>query len=145
MSKSNVFENALLLLIFNNTDITLIGDAGGLRGSVSAGSLYVSLHTGDPGEGGDQTTNETVYTNYVRKDVARTSGGWTISGNQVQNTAAVTFAQCGATGATITHFGVGASSSSTGKLLYSGATNSLAVSNGITPEFAANQITITED
>jgi hypothetical protein len=29
-------------------DVALIGDAGGLRGSVAAGSLYVSLHTANP-------------------------------------------------------------------------------------------------
>ncbi len=45
MSDSNTFENAQLLLIFNNTDITGIGDAGGLRGSASAGSLYLAAYT----------------------------------------------------------------------------------------------------
>ena len=60
MSKSNTFENDLLLLVFNNTDITLIGDAAGLQNSAAAGSLYVSLHTSDPDEDGDQTTNETT-------------------------------------------------------------------------------------
>ena len=65
MSKSNTFENDLLLLVFNNTDITLIGDAAGLQNSAAAGSLYVSLHTADPDEAGDQTTNETAYTDYA--------------------------------------------------------------------------------
>lgn len=146
MTKANGWETGLLTLVFNNTDYTLVGDAGGLLGSATAGSLYVSLHTSDPGEAGDQTTNETAYTNYARVAVARTSGGWTISGNGVSNTAAVTFPQCGATGATITHFGVGTSSSGAGKLLYSGAlTASLAVSNGVTPEFAIGDLDITED
>ena len=45
MSKSNSFETAILGLIFNNTDIAGIGDAGGLQNSAAAGSLYVSLHT----------------------------------------------------------------------------------------------------
>jgi archaellum component FlaG (FlaF/FlaG flagellin family) len=75
MSKSNTFETDLLGLIFNNTDITLIGDAAGLQNSATAGSLYVSLHTADPGEAGDQITNETAYTNYARVAVARTGGG----------------------------------------------------------------------
>ena len=57
MSKGDTFENDLLLLIFNNTDIALIGDAAGLQNSAVAGSLYVSLHTRDVGEGGSQTTN----------------------------------------------------------------------------------------
>ena len=62
MSKGNTFENDLLLLVFNNTNAANIGDATGLRGSSTAGSLYVSLHTADPGEAGDQTTDEITYT-----------------------------------------------------------------------------------
>ena len=50
MSKGNTFENDLLLLVFNNTAAALIGDASGLQPSATAGSLYVSLHTSDPGE-----------------------------------------------------------------------------------------------
>lgn len=146
MSKSNTFENDLLKNVFNNDNIALVGDATGIRGSTTAGSLWVSLHTADPGEAGDQTTNETAYTNYVRVAVARTSGGWTVSANAVSNTALVQFAQCGASGATLTHFGVGTDSASTGKLLYSGAlTSSLAVSSGIQPQFAAGDLDITED
>ena len=146
MSKSNTFENDLLLLVFNNTDIALIGDAAGLQNSATAGSLYVSLHTADPGEAGDQTTNETAYTNYARVAVARSGAGWTVTGNAVANAALVQFAQCGVTGATLTHFGVGTDSAGAGKLLYSGAlTSSLAVSSGIQPQFAAGDLDITED
>lgn len=120
MSKTNTFENDLLLLVFNNTDISLIGDAAGLQNSAAAGSLYISLHTAEPGEAGDQTTNETAYTNYARVAVARSGAGWTVSGNSVSNAAAIAFALCGITGATITHFGVGTDASGAGKLLYSG-------------------------
>lgn len=120
MSKTNTFENDLLLLIFNNTDIALIGDAAGLQNSAAAGSLYVSLHTAEPGEAGDQTTNETAYTNYARVAVARSGAGWTVSSNSVSNAAAIAFALCGLTGATITHFGIGTDASGAGKLLYSG-------------------------
>jgi hypothetical protein len=146
MSKSNTFENDLLKHVFNNDAITLVGDAGGLLGSSTAGSLYVSLHTADPDEGGDQTTSETAYTSYSRVAVARTVGGWTVSGNTVSNAALVQFPQCGVTGATLTHFGVGTASSGAGKLLYSGAlTASLAVSSGIQPQFAGGDLDVTED
>lgn len=120
MSKGNTFENDLLQLIFNNVDIALIGDAAGIQNSAAAGSLYVSLHTAEPGEGGSQTTSETAYTNYARVAVARSVAGWTVSANQVSNAAAVTFPTGGLTGATITHFGIGTDSSGAGKLLYSG-------------------------
>jgi hypothetical protein len=146
MSKTNTFENELLLLIFNNDTLPLVGDATGIVGSSGDGSLYVSLHTADPGEAGNQTTNETAYTNYVRVAVARTAGGWTVSSNTASNTALVQFAQCGVTGATLTHFGIGTASSSTGKLLYKGSlTSSLAVSSGIQPQFAAGDLDVTED
>ena len=146
MSKSNTFETDLLGLIFNNTDITLIGDAAGLQNSATAGSLYVSLHTADPGEAGDQTTNETAYTDYARVAVARSGAGWTVSGNTVSNAALVQFPQCGVTGATLTHFGVGTDSSGAGKLLYSGAlSSSLAVSSGIQPQFSSGDLDVTED
>src|SRR5574343_1445191 len=146
MSKSNSLENGLLELIFKNTNFANVGDATGIRGSSTAGSLYVSLHTADPGEAGDQTTSETAYTNYSRVAVARTTGGWTVTGNTVSNAALVQFAQCGVTGATLTHFGVGTDASGAGKLLYSGAlTASLAVSSGIQPQFAAGDLDITED
>jgi len=149
MSKSNTWESDLLLLVFNNTTASLIGDATGLVGSTGTGSLYVSLHTADPGEAGDQTTNEATYTSYARVAVARTSGGWTISGTaptQAANTATVTFPQCTGGTNTITHVGVGTSSTGTGKLLYSGAlTSSLSVSNNITPSFSAGALVLTED
>ena len=146
MSKSNTFETDLLNLIFVNTDIALIGDAAGLQNSATAGSLYVSLHTADPDEAGTQATNETAYTNYARVAVARTVGGWTVSGNTVSNAALVQFAQCGVTGATLTHFGVGTDASGAGQLLYSGAlTSPLAVSSGIQPQFAAGDLDVTED
>lgn len=149
MSKSNSWENLLELLVFNNSNAANIGDATGLRGSSTAGNLYISLHTSDPGEAGTQATNETSYTNYARVAVPRSGSGFTVSGTaptQTANAAAINFAQCGVTGATITHFGIGTDSSGAGTLLYSGAlTASLAVSAGITPSFAIGTLVVTED
>jgi len=146
MSKSNAAETALLALIFNNTDFAGIGDAGGLQNSATAGSLYVSLHTADPGEAGTQATSEATYTNYARVAVARSGAGWTVSGNSATNAAQITFPQCGASGNTITHVGIGTDSAGAGTLLYSGALNSsLAVALNITPLFAASGLTVTED
>lgn len=146
MSKTNTFENDLLLLIFNNTDIALIGDAAGLQNSATAGSLYVSLHTADVGEAGSQTTNEATYTSYARVAVARSGAGWTVSGNAVANAAEIAFPACTGGTNTITHFAVGTDSSGTGKVLYKGALSaSLAVSSGITPKFAIGELDVTED
>lgn len=146
MSMSNAFENALTLLILQNTNIANIGDATGLRGSSTAGSLYVSLHTADPGEGGAQNTSETSYGSYARVAVARTSGGWTVSSNVGSNAAAVTFATCTSGTATITHVGIGSSSSGTGLLMFSYALDTaLSVSTGVTPSFPIGDLFTTAD
>lgn len=146
MSKSNTFENDLLLLLFNNTNIANIGDATGVRGSSTAGSLYLSLHTGDPGEAGDQTTNEIAYTGYARQAVARSSSGFTVSGNSVTLTNNVDFPEMtGGAGGTVTHFAVGTASSGTGKILYKGTTDpDPVVASGVTPRLK-QATSITED
>lgn len=131
---SDALENQLALLIFNNDAITLIGDAAGILGSSADGSLYLSLHTASPGEAGDQTTNETTYTSYARVAVARTTGGWTVSGAVATLAANVDFPACTGGTATITHIGIGTSSSGAGKLLFFGALSpNVSVSTGVTP------------
>lgn len=145
MSKSNTFENDFLRLVFNNTGISLVGDATGLPGSATAGSLFVSLHTADPGEAGDQSTSETTYTGYARVGVARSGANWVVTNNSVSPNASITFGACTAGTATITHFGVGASSSGAGKLLYKGAISpTISVSSGVTPQLTT-ATAITED
>lgn len=146
MSATNAFETALLNLLFNNTDLANVGDAAGLQNSVAAGSFYVSLHTADPGEAGTQTTSEATYTGYARVAVARSAGGWTISGSNVSNTAAVTFGACTAGSNTITHFGIGSDLSGAGNLFLKGTvTPNLAVSAGITPSFAIGALDVDLD
>ncbi len=146
MSKSNGFENQVLSLVFCNQAAGTIGDAGGLQPSSGAGSLYISLHSADPGEAGSQTTNELAYTNYARVGVARGTANWTVSGGSVVNVAAITFPACGASPGTATYFGVGGSLTGTGNLLYSGSlTAQLSISNGITPSFAGSALSVTED
>jgi hypothetical protein len=146
MSKSNAFENSLLQLLFNNVDIANIGDAAGLQNSAAAGSFYLALHTADPGEAGDQTTNECAYTSYARIAVARTVGGWTVATNTVTNAALAQFPECTGGSETITHVSIGVASAGASVILYSGAlTASRSVSSGIQPQFAATALTVTED
>ena len=135
MSKADTWENGVLLMLFNNTPFTLVGDAGGLLASAVAGNLYVSLHDADPGEAGDQSTDEVDYTNYVRKAVARSGAGWVVTDNAVNPADPITFATGGSgTSPTATYFGIGSSSVGAGKLLYSGAiTPGIICGEGITP------------
>lgn len=146
MSFTNAAETALLTLLFNNTDWANIGDAAGLQNSTAAGSFYISLHTADPGETGTQTTSEATYTGYARVAVARSGAGFTISGANASNAAAVTFGACTAGTSTVTYFGIGTDASGTGNLVLRGAlTGSLAVSSGITPAFAIGDLDVNLD
>lgn len=146
MSKSNVFETDLLSHIFNNANIGFIGDAIGLRGSSTAGVLYVSLLTGDPGETATQDTNETTYTGYARVAVARSGAGFVITGNSVSPAAAIDFPECtGSPGADITHFCIGTDPTASGYVLYYGTvTPSIPMGVGVIPRLKTTS-TITED
>lgn len=143
MSLGNTFENDLTKLIFQATAIANIADNAAAS---PLGNLYISLHTADPGEAGDQTTSEATYTSYARQAVLRTSGGWTVTNNQATNAAAINFPAATGGSNTITHVAIGTSVSGAGKILASGAlSSSLAVSTGITPSFAIGQLTFTID
>jgi hypothetical protein len=143
MPKATNACNSILALIFNATAWANIADNAAAS---PAGNLYLSLHTSTPGIGGSQTTNETSYTNYARVAVVRTTSGWAVpSVGATSNAALVQFAQCGASGATITHVAIGTASSGTGTVLYAGALNSsLSVANLIQPQFSASALTVTE-
>jgi hypothetical protein len=144
MSATNSFEAGVIALIFNGTTIANIADNAA---SSPATALYVSLHTADPGEAGDQSTSEAAYNGYARISVNRNSGGWTCSGSQASNTNQLTFGQAtGGTISDITHVGLGLASSGTGTLLGSlQLQNPIVMAVGGTPIFSAGQLTFTAD
>lgn len=142
MSKGNTFENDLLKLIFNATAIANIADNATTSPLTN---LYVSLHTDDPGEAGDQTTNECAYTSYARVAVARSGAGWTVTNNSVSPAAEISFPAATGGAETATHWGVGTASSGAGKLLYSGTVSpNISISSGVTPKLTTST-TVTED
>lgn len=142
MSKQNTFENDVLSLFLTATAIANLADNAA---SAPITNIQISLHTADPGEAGDQTTSEATYTGYARVPIARTTAGWTVTSGIGDNDNVVTFGQCTAGSSTITHFGVGTGATGAGKLLWSGTTNSLAVTAGITPTFPVGDLNVTED
>lgn len=142
MSKGNTFENDVLLITFN---ATLAAHLGVLTTTGNA-NLYVALHTGDPGEGGSQTTNECAFGSYARQAVARSGAGWTVAANEAENFATISFPECTSGSETVTHVSIGTVVAAAGQILYSGALNaSRSVSSGITLQFAAGALTVTED
>ena len=140
MSKSNVLETAILNLLFNATSIANLADN---TATSPATTLTIALHTADPGEAGDQTTSEATYTSYARVTVARTAGGWTITGDSVSPVATISFpAGTGGSG-TVTHWSVGTGVSD--NLMYSGTvTPNIVTGSGVTPQLTTAS-TITED
>jgi hypothetical protein len=137
MSKSNASE--LDLLAYTLQKVAPSWDA--------ITDLFLALHTSDPGEAGDQTTNEANYTGYTRATISRSTSAWTISSTTAAaNVGVISFPACTAGSNTATYVSVGSSFSGAGKILYSGAlTASLAISAGITPSFNTASLTITEE
>ena len=147
MSATNAFEDKILTLYFINTDAANIGDAAGLQASVTAGSLYISLHTADPGETGDQTTSEAAYpAPYARIGKARSATEWTVATGTADNDNAITFAECTSGSETETDFGLGFAVSGAGSRDLNGALGSaLIVTTNVQPEFAIGLLDVTLD
>lgn len=144
MPKSTGTCNSILNLMYR---ATAWADVAENDSSSPLTNTYVSLHTADlTAATNQQTDQETSYTNYDRVAVARSTGWDAASGGSTANAATISFPQCGASGATLTHVAVGtADLPSAGTVWHYGELNSpLAVANGITPQFAAGALTITE-
>lgn len=132
-SFSDTTENNIMKLLFNATAIANVADNAA---SSPLTNLFAAGHTADPGESGTQNTNEVGYTSYARVTIARTSGGFTVTGNSVSPVAAITFpAGTGGSG-TITFGSIGQSVSGAGIILMSGTvTPNIVCGNGITPSY----------
>lgn len=135
MSKGNTTENDVLKMALQGTDPSWRSNA----------NLYIALHTADPGESGNQTTNECTYGGYARKAVVKATD-WTDGGSSFTNAILLQYAECSSGSETITHFSIGTASSGAGQILYKGAlSSSRNVSAGIQPQWAIGSLTITED
>jgi hypothetical protein len=145
MSKTNAFETSILTLLFVNTNLAGIGDGTGLVKSTADGTYSIALFTADPGEAGAMT-NECDYTGYARKTVARGAAQWTVTDDTVVNDNVITFDACGGGSNTVTYFGIcKADVEGVTDMIYSAQlTAPRTVSTGITPEFAAGDLTVTE-
>lgn len=135
MSLGNTTETDIMTYIFDTTAPAWAANA----------NFWVALHTADPGETGTATTSEAAYTSYARVAVSRTTG-FTVSGNQVSNAAAVQFPQSTGAGSDVTHFSIVTTASGAGQIILRGAL-SAAVSTGvgIQPQFAIGALTATVD
>ena len=141
MSISDATENNLLKLIFNATAWANYADNAA---SSPETNVVCALHTADPGDSGTMSTSESAYTSYARVNVARTTGGWTVTNNSVSPVAAISFpAGTGGSG-TVTHFSTGKSGGGASAILFSGTvTPNIVTGNGVTPQLTtATAITL---
>lgn len=138
MPFGTAFENDLQALILQGTAIANLAD-NAASGPLT--SLFVALHTADP-QTGNQNTSEVSYTGYNRVAVSRNAAGWTVTGANGVNANAVTFPACTGGNNTAAYASIGKNNTGVaGRIYYSGALNSnLAISNGITPQFPANNL-----
>lgn len=141
MSKSNALENELLGLLLNGAAIANL--ATNATASPLA-SLYVSLHTADPGEAGTQATSEATYPGYERVAIPR--GGWNIANGVAQPVDPVVFPEATGGNESVSWFavGVGATKGQATKYLYRGQLSAPGtVAQGVTPRLTG--LSITED
>jgi hypothetical protein len=132
MTLTNATEDAILKLMLRAEAWATMADNAA---STPSTNIYDSGHTADPGETGTQTTSELAYTSYGRVATPRSSSGWDYSNPSATLKVLTAFpAGTGGSG-TMTHWGIGLSSTSTGTLLGSGAVSpNVVTGNGITPE-----------
>jgi hypothetical protein len=135
MSIGDITEAAVLALIFQAVAWANYADNAA---SVPQTNIAVALHTADPGDAGNQSTSEAVYTPYARASVVRSVAGWTVSGTsptQVAPAAIINFPAGTAGAGTATNFSTGKTGGGATAILFSGTlTPSIPLGPGITPQ-----------
>lgn len=133
MSKSNYLENKVLDKVLKNVDFTVT-------------TVYVGLHTGDPGEAG--TANEATGANGVARVVGTFAAA---SGGSSASNADITFAAATGDLGTISYVSLwdtarASGASQTGNSLWSGAlTTPQAVPAGVAFRLPSGQLTVSDD
>lgn len=125
---------------------------GGTTPRAASTTVHVALHTSDPGESPDGTTELDAGTlSYARQSTAAGTD-WTITGNQAVSAVAVEFPQATEDWGTVTHFSLWDGAADTDNPLFSdvirdsgGTATTKTVSTDDTISFAAGDLTATID
>lgn len=142
MPKSTASSNNILALIYNATAWANIADNASASPTTN---IYMALATASYSAASTGSSNETVYTNYARQAVPRTTSGWDVpSGGATANAAAIEYPQRGVTGATITSACTAKATGASDIFHYGDLNSPIAVSNQIQPRFPIGAVTITE-
>jgi hypothetical protein len=134
MAIAGTTETAILRLVFNATAWANYADNAA---TAPQANIAVALHTADPGTAGTMATNEIAYTGYVRANVARSTGGWTVSGTgpaSCSPVANIGFAAGTGGSGVATNFSTGMTGGGAAAILWSGTVApSITCGNGVTP------------
>ena len=144
MPKATAICNSILGLMYRAAAWANVADNA--AGSPLA-NVFIGLHTANlTAATGLQNENEIAYTNYVRKSTSRSATDWSApSGGSLSNATLQQFPQCGASGGTATHVSTGIGASGATATWHYGALNSsLAIANGITPQFNVGALVVQE-
>jgi len=154
-AKSDDFEESLLNAVLNNDVSGSLANLGdGLQASVTPGSVTVHLILQSAGPPTDTWASAQVvagapiYPAYAAQSVARNSGSpkWTVTGGTATNVEDIVFPTSDiASGSDVVEYAAVMDSSSTSILWYGTLTSALSISNGITPQIDAGDLTINED
>ena len=128
MSFSDYLETKVLDHVFGGTAYT------------APGTLYLGLHTSNPGEDDSGTEVSTSGTAYARQTVA-----FTTSGDTTSNTAAVEYPAATASYGTVSHVGVYDALTAGNLLAYGALTTSKAIATGDVLRIPAGDLDITLD
>ena len=150
-AKSDLWENDLLLLVFQNTvagaAIAGLGSGVAIAASSVPESIWLELHEVAVADSDVLQTVKTPmsYTGYLGPiAVARSSGGWTVAAQNASNAALIQFGNN--TGALATSVDVTLGNNGTpasSEILYYGPA-ALAVSTGVNPQYAIGALDIDE-
>lgn len=145
MSKSNATENDFVKFEANAVAMPAYGV-----------NLQINLHTADPTDSGNSSSNAPTYTGYAAVTKPRDATGFTIcdgtnpyapnaSGNGYKNASDAIFPECTGGADTITHVSVSVVGAAQQILRSTALTAPINISNGHTPLFLAGTLVWAED
>lgn len=121
MPFARAFQTDILALLLRGEAISAFA-VNATSGPVT--DLYISLHTADPTDTGDQNDFEVAYTGYARVAVGRSSAAtprFEVVAGVASPSGPLDFPLVAAGSATITHVGIGVNSAGAGRPILFGA------------------------
>jgi hypothetical protein len=126
----------------NYLELKLLDHSLGTATYTKPTTVYLSLHTSDPGETGSTSAEiSTSSTAYARQSITFAAAA---SGSAASN-ATVTFSAATASWGTITHIGINDASTAGNMLYYGAVTTSKAIDTGDTFQVTSGNLTIALD